>query len=53
MNYDTKASMFEYYNERAGEYDEIYTLGTGPSSIPDPQAYKAETGILAAIAKKL
>ena len=50
MNSDTKTSMFEYYNERAKEYEELYILGAGPASIPDPEAYKAEVNILAGIA---
>ncbi len=50
VNSDIKASMFEYYNERAKEYEELYTLGKGPASIPDPEAYKREVNILAGIA---
>lgn len=47
-----KESMFNYYNERAKEYEELYILGTGPASIPDPEAYKLEVNILERIAKK-
>ena len=53
MSSDIKASMSEYYNERAEEYEEVYTLGKGPASIPDPEAYKAEVNILAEIVRKL
>lgn len=37
-----KKQIYDYYNERAPEYEEIYTLGAGPASIPDPSAYKKE-----------
>jgi SAM-dependent methyltransferase len=37
---ELKKSMNLYYDERAEEYDEIYTSGTGPASITDPNAYK-------------
>ena len=52
MDFHVKKSMFEYYDERAEEYEELYTLGAGPASIPDPEAYKEEVRILAGIAKK-
>ena len=43
MDNDLKQSMLTYYDERASEYDEIYTLGTGFTAVSDPEAYKAET----------
>jgi len=46
MEKSVKESMFTYYDERAREYDEIYTLGKGPASINDPQIYKEETQVL-------
>ena len=51
MNQNLKQSMFEYYGERASEYDNIYH-GAGPASISDPQAYQAEVSILSEIVKR-
>jgi hypothetical protein len=31
--------MLRYYDERALEYDEAYTRGTGTASIPDPAVF--------------
>jgi cyclopropane fatty-acyl-phospholipid synthase-like methyltransferase len=42
MSIELKKSMNLYYDERADEYDEIYTLGAGPASITDPNAYKQD-----------
>ncbi|OFW62654.1 MAG: hypothetical protein A2Z35_02020 [Actinobacteria bacterium RBG_19FT_COMBO_36_27] len=42
MSTELKKSMNLYYDERANEYDEIYTLGAGPASITDPNAYKQD-----------
>lgn len=52
MDEELKRSMFEYYRQRASVYDEIYS-GGGPASIPDPQAYRSEVGVLANIVKRL
>lgn len=41
--------MLAYYDERAPEYEEAYTLGTGTASIPDPEVFKAEARVLAGI----
>lgn len=41
--------MLAYYDERAPEYEEAYTLGTGTASIRDPQVFKAEIPVLARI----
>ena len=41
--------MFDYYNERAPEYEEVFTLGTGTSSIADPNVFKTEAVSLASI----
>jgi len=46
MDAELERSTREYYDERTEEYDEIYTLGTGPASISDPDAYKTETADL-------
>ncbi len=37
-----RQSMNEYYNERAVEFDEIYTLGRPPGTFTDPELYKEE-----------
>lgn len=37
-----RQSMNAYYNERAAEFDEIYTLGKPPGSVTDPELYKEE-----------
>lgn len=42
MNNYIKESMFSYYDERADEYDELYTFGGGPASITDRNIYKQE-----------
>ena len=36
--------MLAYYDERAPEYEEAYTIGTGTASIPDPEVFKAGAG---------
>lgn len=40
----------EYYDERAEEYERLYTLGEGPGAVADSQAYQAEAKIMAGIA---
>lgn len=42
MGKDIKRSIYRYYEERAPEYDEIYS-GGGPASISDPELYVTET----------
>ena len=37
-----RQSMNEYYDERAAEFDEIYTLGKPPGKVTDPELYKEE-----------
>lgn len=37
-----RQSMNEYYNERAAEFDEIYTMGRPPGTVTDPELYKEE-----------
>lgn len=41
--------MLTYYDERAPEYEEAYTLGTGTASISDPEVFKTEARVLAGI----
>ena len=45
--------MLAYYDERAPEYDEAYTLGTGTSSIADPEVFKAEARVLAGVVQRI
>ena len=50
MDSDLRQRMLTYYDERAPEYEEAYTLGgTGTASIPDPEIFKAEARALAGI----
>jgi 2-polyprenyl-3-methyl-5-hydroxy-6-metoxy-1,4-benzoquinol methylase len=41
--------MLAYYDARASEYEEAYTLGTGTSSIRDPGVFTSEARTLASI----
>jgi ubiquinone/menaquinone biosynthesis C-methylase UbiE len=41
--------MLAYYDERAPEYEEAYTLGTGTASITEPEVFTAEALLLAGI----
>jgi len=51
MSDDLTGSMFDYYAQRAPEFDDVY-LGGGPASISDPQAYRDEVDILARIVER-
>ena len=44
--------MLAYYDQRATEYEEAYTLGTGTASIPDPELFKREARVLAGIIRQ-
>lgn len=41
--------MLAYYDERAPEYEEAYTQGTGTASIRDPEVFKTEAQMLAGV----
>jgi len=43
--------MLSYYDERASEYEEAYTLGTGTTSITDPTVFTTEIRALEHIAR--
>jgi demethylmenaquinone methyltransferase/2-methoxy-6-polyprenyl-1,4-benzoquinol methylase len=45
--------MLAYYDERAPEYEEAYTLGTGTASIPAPELFKAEARVLESIVARV
>jgi demethylmenaquinone methyltransferase/2-methoxy-6-polyprenyl-1,4-benzoquinol methylase len=51
MDVDLRQRMLDYYNERAPEYEEAYTIGTGTASIPDPEVFRAEARQLAGMVK--
>ena len=53
MPQDSKHGMFAYYNERAPEYEEAYTLGTGTASIRDPEIFQTEARVLADVVAKI
>ena len=52
MDSDLRQRMLAYYDQRATEYEEVYTLGTGTASIPDPEVFKAEARVLAGIVRQ-
>ena len=43
--------MLAYYNERASEYEEAYTRGTGTASITDPAVFTTEIAVLEGIVR--
>ena len=49
MDSDLHRRMLAYYDQRAPEYEEAYTRGTGTSSIQDPEVFKTEARVLAGI----
>jgi ubiquinone/menaquinone biosynthesis C-methylase UbiE len=52
MDSDLRQRMLTYYDERAPEYEEAYTLGTGTASIPDPEVFKGEARVLTDIVSR-
>lgn len=53
MDWQLRQRMLTYYDERAPEYEEAYTLGTGTASIPDPEVFKAEARALEGIVARV
>jgi ubiquinone/menaquinone biosynthesis C-methylase UbiE len=51
MDQGLRDRMLVYYNERASEYEEAYTLGTGTASITDPTVFTTEIGVLERIVR--
>ena len=43
--------MLAYYNERASEYEQAYTRGTGTASITDPTIFTTEIDMLEAVVR--
>src|SRR5688572_13823800 len=52
MDGDLRQSMLRYYDERASEYEEAYVRGTGTASIPDPDVFRREAVLLAAVVER-
>ena len=44
--------MLRYYDERAPEYEEAYTLGTGTASISDPEVFQSEAEALTGVVRR-
>ena len=53
MAADLRRQMLAYYNERAPEYEEAYTLGTGTASIRNPEIFKTEALALADVVARI
>jgi ubiquinone/menaquinone biosynthesis C-methylase UbiE len=52
MDSELRQQMLAYYDQRAPEYEEAFTLGTGTSSIPNPEVFKAEAPVLGGIVRQ-
>lgn len=52
MDPDLRQRMKDYYNERATEYEEAYTLGTGTASIENPGLFKSEAIAVSKVVEK-
>jgi putative acetyltransferase len=46
MDRRLRQQVLAYDDERAREYEEAYTVGTGTASIPDPEVFKADARAL-------
>ncbi len=51
MDPGVRHTMLAYYNERAAEYEEAYTRGTGTASITDPSVFTNEISVLAGLVR--
>lgn len=52
LDRDLRRRMLAYYDERASEYEQAYTLGTGTSSITDPTVFTSEIRVLPDIVRR-
>jgi ubiquinone/menaquinone biosynthesis C-methylase UbiE len=52
MDQGLRGRMLAYYNERASEYEEAYTRGTGTASITDPTVFTTDIGVLEGIVRR-
>ena len=53
MDPDLRQRMLRYYDARAPEYEEAYTLGAGTASISDPEVFRAEITALAPVVRRI
>jgi ubiquinone/menaquinone biosynthesis C-methylase UbiE len=53
MDPQLRQRMLAYYDERAPEYEEAYTRGTGTASIPESEVFKAEARELARVVGRI
>jgi len=53
MDADLRRRMLAYYDARAAEYEEAYTLGTGTTSIRDPEVFRTEAQLLAGVVSRI
>ena len=51
MDHSLCDCMLAYYNERASEYEEAYTRGTGTASITDPTVFTTEIAVLEGVVR--
>jgi ubiquinone/menaquinone biosynthesis C-methylase UbiE len=50
---ELRRQMLAYYDQRAPEYEQAFTLGTGTSSITNPEVFKADGRLLPGIVRRL
>jgi ubiquinone/menaquinone biosynthesis C-methylase UbiE len=53
MDSALRASMLQYYDERAVEYEQAYTAGTGTSSITAGEIFVREAAVLGGVVERL
>ena len=53
MDATLRETMLRYYDERAPEYEEAYTAGTGTSSIPTGAVFREESALLRGVVERL
>ena len=52
MDADLRQRMLAYYDQRAPEYEEAFTRGTGTASIQAPEVFKADARVLPGIVRR-
>ena len=53
MDSQLRQRMLAYYDERAPEYEEAYTRGTGTTSITDPEVFKTDARVIEDIVRRV
>ena len=53
MDSGLRVNMLRYYDERAPEYEQAYTAGTGTSSITSGEVFVREAAMLEAVVERL